>query len=203
MPVGKQAYVGVWEGGQFIGAVLFGRGSNPQIGTPFGLSQNQIAELVRVALASHAAPASKIVTIAMRLVRRRMPGLRALVSYADTARDHHGGIYQAMNWHYLGLVKSHPQFFHDGRWKHFREITGGAFGQARAVADHRALPSRPSALKHKYAIGFDDEMRALLASMRKPYPKRAGKGSIVGPTDEEGGSIPTPALQEDADSPHE
>jgi hypothetical protein len=49
MPAGKLAKVGVWEDGSFIGAVVFGRGANSHLGSPYGLSGLQCSELVRVA----------------------------------------------------------------------------------------------------------------------------------------------------------
>ncbi len=51
--------------------------------------------------------------------------------------------------------------------------------------------------KYRYLMPLDDEMRAKIAPLAKPYPKRAGsKGNVVpGFQSGEGGAIPTPALQ--------
>src|SRR5688572_27900813 len=102
MPRCKLAKIGAWEDGRFIGAVVFGRGATPNIGSPFGLDQTEVCELVRVALRDHRAPVSQIMAEARRKLRETSPGLRVIVSFADTAQDHHGGIYQADNWIYLG-----------------------------------------------------------------------------------------------------
>ena len=61
MPTGRLIKVGVWEAGKFMGVVLFGRGANAQIGSPYDLKQTEICELVRVALRpGHATPVSRI-----------------------------------------------------------------------------------------------------------------------------------------------
>lgn len=164
--------VGVWEQGQYIGCVLFARGANKNIGAPYGLDALSVCELVRVALRSHESPVSRVVAIAMRFLRKHSPGLRLIVSYADPSEGHHGGIYQAGGWLYCGMSKGGKEWFHDGRWKHSREATSGAFGNTRSISDLSAVPSRMTSGKHKYLMPLDDEMRARIASLAKPYPKR-------------------------------
>src|SRR4051794_28210828 len=83
MPAGRLVTIGAWEGGTFVGAVVFGRGASSEINTPLGIGQDEVCELCRVALGPHAAPTSRVVTIAVRLLRRFCPGLRLIVSYAD------------------------------------------------------------------------------------------------------------------------
>src|SRR5690348_6157968 len=72
---------GVWEDGAFIGCVLFSRGNNGNAARPFGLNQRQVFELSRVALTRHAAPVTRIVAIALRLLRRHYPETRLVLSY--------------------------------------------------------------------------------------------------------------------------
>lgn len=90
---------------KFIGVVLFGRGANRNIGSPYGLEQSQVLELVRVALnglQGHG-NTSRIVAAAIRQVRKDAgPSLRMLVSYSDQDQGHAGTIYQATNWVYAG-----------------------------------------------------------------------------------------------------
>jgi len=199
MPAGKLVKVGVWEGGPFIGCVLFGRGANNHIGQPFGLPQTEVAELVRVALSRHRASVTRVVRVALRMLRAACPGLRLLVSYADPEQGHNGAIYQAGNWMYLG--SSRPQ----------RET----LGQGGEIVHKRTVHSRygtikgqrPSAVlwKHKYAYPLDAAMRAQIEPLRKPYPKRAGSvGSDTAATHAaEGGATPTPALCSHGDQPCE
>lgn len=209
MPMPPLVKIGAWEGGKYIGCVLFARGANMNIGAPYGLATTEVAELVRVALTKHAAPVSRVMAIACRFLEKHSPGLRLLVSYADPSEGHHGGIYQACGWVYDGQCPESEQYLHDGKWKHSREIRSGAFGSPNNKGHWQALPKRKMPGKHKYLLPLDPAMRAQIAKLAKPYPKRpvdaaakpatdapprAGKGSPVGPTTGEGGSIPTPAL---------
>lgn len=173
MPMPPLSRVGVWEDDTFIGCVLFGRGANPQLGMPFGLSNTECCELVRIALTEHQTPVTRIVRFALKLVREANPNLRMVVSYADTREGHHGGVYQGGNWIYTGLSASSVEYLHQGRWKHSREILGGAFGGDRLVPDHRLLPSRRTPGKHRYVMPFDAALLPLVKSMQQPYPKRA------------------------------
>ena len=83
MVAGKSSKVGVWEDGKFIGCVVFSRGANNHLGSPYGLEQTDLCELTRVALTRHVAPVSRIVSIAVRMLRKQSPGLRLIVSFAD------------------------------------------------------------------------------------------------------------------------
>lgn len=172
LPMPPLVRIGVWENERFVGVVLFGRGANQHLGAKYGLTQLECCELVRVALTKHETPVSRVVAIAIKFLRKSNPGLRLIVSFADTSQGHHGGIYQAGNWTYTGRSMGSVEFFHEGRWKHNREVTSGAFGGARKVADVSKLPKRKTEGKHTYLMPLDDEMRARVAPLSKPYPKR-------------------------------
>ena len=74
--------LGVWEGPRYVGVIVFGRGATPRIGQPYGLQQGQVCELVRVAMRDHASPVSRMLAVAVRLLKRRCPALRLVISYA-------------------------------------------------------------------------------------------------------------------------
>lgn len=203
MPAGKLTMIGVWEASEYIGCVLFGRGANNHIGSAYQLAQTQVCELVRVALRSHVNAVSRIVAIAIRMLRKHSPGLRLIVSYADPVQDHHGGIYQAMNWLYAG--SSRPQ----------RELrVAGAFMHKRVASSRwgTASPERIRAMtgldveygpvewKHTYLYPLDAAMREQIAPLAQPYPKRARSVDSDAPATHagEGGAVPTLALQESA-----
>ena len=204
MPAGKTVKCGVWEGGNYIGSVIFSRGSNKAIGRPYGLSQYEVCELARVALAEHENFTSKIVAIAMKQLAKQK-GLRLVVSYADPREGHIGGIYQAMNWIYVGKssgddLRNHPYEAPNGRIVHWRTMSGilARLGKphthAAAVAlGYKILEFIP---KYKYLYPLDRAMRAQIEPLRQPYPKRAGSADSGTSTDqvEGGGAIPTPAL---------
>lgn len=186
LPMPPLVKVGAWEDTKFIGCVLFGRGANNSIGKEYGLSQTTCCELVRIALVNnHQTPVSKIGALALRFLRVKSPGLRLVISYADEEQGHVGSIYQAMNWLYVGRSQGSVEFFHQGRWKHNREITSGAFGGKRKYFDISSLPQRKTKGKHKYLMPLDDSMKKQLQPHSRPYPKKyacAGVASASNPS---------------------
>lgn len=180
MPAGKIVKIGVWESGTYIGCVLFARGSNKHLGLPFGLSQTECVELVRVALCDHAAPTSRIVAIACRMLKRQSPGLRLILSFADMAQNHIGTLYQAAGWIYSGIgtddPRSRPYRARDGSVQHWRTVAGvlAAHRRHSTVAAARSLGFMPldKKPKHRYLLALDAEMRAQIAPLAQPYPRR-------------------------------
>ena len=190
MPVGKLVKVGAWENGQYIGAVLFGRGAIPNIGSPYKLAQTEICELVRVALDLHQTMVSKIISYSFRLLRIFNSGLRLIVSYADPQQGHNGSIYQAGNWVYVGDSQSDYEVFAGGKWMHRRSAVS-RFGTS-AGWNRKPYPGR-----HKYLYPLDRAMRRQIAPLAQPYPKRVRSidGDTPGCQPEEGGSTPTRTLE--------
>lgn len=191
LPASKRVCVGVWENNRFIGAVIFAWGANNNLARSFGLHQTECCELCRVALSKHETPVSKIVSIALKMLKKQSPGLRLVVSYADTRYNHHGGIYQAMNWIYIGRVKSTPDYFVDGRWMRQRQVNS-RFGTIKGFMGKK----RKGSDKHKYLFPLDDAMRKQIETLRKPYPERerGETDSAPGTNREIGGASPTRSL---------
>lgn len=189
IPVNKLVKIGAWEGGVFIGVVIFGVGASAQVHKQFGVKPTECAELVRVALRSHNWEVSKIVSLAVRFLRRQCPGLRVLVSFADPSQSHHGGIYQAMGWAYTGASHQTTEYWYNGAWRHVTDVYKRL--DPSAV---KALKSRKAAGKYRYVLPLDKEMAAQIEPLRRPYPKRPTKAN---PSDQEGsgGAVPTRTLQ--------
>ena len=183
--------IGVWEDGQFIGAVIFGYSISPQIGKAFGLEQTQLTELKRVALRSHITPVSRIISISLMMLKKKNPGLRLVVSFADSEQGHNGGIYQAGNWIYIGSSQVEQRFI-GGKWRN--DVPANRMKLANVIK--RLAPP-----KYKYLYPLDDEMRKQIEPLRKPYPKR-GRGEIDNApqsNEETGGASPTRPLSIKAD----
>lgn len=204
MPKSKIVTIGAWEDKQFKGVVIFGYGATPEIGKPYKLKQIEIVELVRVALNKHQTPTSKIVAIALKLLKRANPGLRCVVSFADSEQGHHGGIYQAGNWIYTGSEQYHA-YRVNGQIVHPRTLYDryGVGGQSIPWL-HQHVDScaerLTTAYKHKYVMPLDEAMRKQIEPLRKPYPKREHAVEVNGVTSgdqsEKGGSSPTQPLKE-------
>jgi len=178
MPKSKLAKVGVWEDNRFIGVVIFGvGGGNSTRGDAYGLKPaGDVAELVRVALRDHKTAVSRIIAIAIKMLRDANPCLRLIISFADTVQGHHGGIYQAGNWIYTGLTEGDREFHVKGEILHPRTIHLRGWRQVeewlRANVDPNARLVRTPG-KHRYLMPLDAAMREQIAPLAKPYPKRA------------------------------
>jgi hypothetical protein len=192
--------IGAWELGKFIGVVIFGRGAASEIGSPYGLPQTQICELVRVALCQHKIQTTRIISQSLKLLKKSNPGLRLVVSFADTEQGHHGGIYQGGGWIFVGSKEYHAYRVH-GRIVHPKTLHSkyGKGGQSvswlRSNIDPKAERVIGS-IKHKYLMPLDTAMREKILPLARRYPKRAGSDTTdTAPFQgAEGGSIPTPAL---------
>jgi hypothetical protein len=175
VPCPPSCRYGVWEDARFVGSVIFARGSNRHLGRPFGLRTDEIGELARVALAPHATPTSRIVAVAVRLLRQQCPGLRLLVSFADPAQSHRGTLYRALGWTFVGETSPSAVYMHRGRKLHPRQV--GADGRKRQFGMMRVVPriadceriEQPPKLRFCYAL--DPRLRLMLASMARPYPR--------------------------------
>lgn len=179
-PAGKAVTFGAWEDGEYIGAVFFGRGASPHLGKAYNLTQMQLCELTRVALRTHQAPVSQIVARSIALLRQTSPGLRLVVSFADPAQQHHGGIYQAGNWLYLGRSAETKLHLVDGRAVHRRTYMDAA---AQRLRQNNDAPTITVPGKHRYVMPLDRAMRRRLTPHALPYPPRhTGGPSLEGET---------------------
>lgn len=200
MPKSKLAKIGVWENGKFVGCVIYGLGATNNIGRPFGLRQQQVCELVRVALKNHNTPTSRIVSISIRMLSKEFSGLELVVSYADANQGHVGTLYQACGWHYIGMAKdAGGSAVVNGVEYHGRTL-GDRYG-TRSLAWIRAnIDPNAKALesigKYKYAMPLTDRMKEKIERMSKPYPKRVVSIDSDAPVFQagEGGAIPTTTL---------
>ena len=202
MPKSKLVRIGVWEDDRFCGAIIYGLGANRHIARPFGLEDQQVCELVRVALSpGRKHPTSKCVAISLRMLRQQSPGLKLVVSYADLAQSHLGILYQAVGFYYIGF--SDQSYIRvRGKIEHPRTLWDryGRQGQSipwlKANVDPRA-ERVPMAPKLKYVFPLDRKLRRELQSIALPYPKSAAEvtpGETVGAQPNEAGSSPSRPL---------
>lgn len=198
MPAGKSVKVGVWEEEKYIGCVIYSQGANNMIGRPYGLLQQQVCELTRVALTAHKNPVSRIIMLAQKFLKRQSPGIRLIVSYADTNQGHNGGIYQATNWIYVGEIELDCCLLF-GKPVHRRTIFARYGTNSVEWLKKNIDPSATwadGAGKHKYLMPLDDAMRKQIEPLRKPYPKR-GSGETDNAAQsnaQTGGASPTDPL---------
>jgi len=191
MPCGKLVKVGAWENGRFIGAVLYGLGATPMLCRPYGLAINEVSELVRVALAKHSSPVSKILAFSLKMLRRACPNLKVVVSFADKNEGHHGGIYQATNWIYTGESSEAKFGVIDGKVIHPRTISAMKKRGDSSLGNIEYILKQG---KHRYVMPLDDDMRRQVELLRKPYPKRVTSTDSGVPDNQSGGGGASPTV---------
>jgi hypothetical protein len=156
----------VFENNNWCGVVLFGGGASVNMPKKFNLKNGQYLELNRMALNGKQFSTSKVISIAIKLIKKECPTVKMLFSYADKAQEHKGIIYQATNWYYIENIESSgTEYLLNGIWKHDR-------GRYNWKVDFKKLTKRKKAGKHKYIYPLDKTLIPLCKSLAKPYPKK-------------------------------
>jgi hypothetical protein len=107
------------------------------------------------------------------MLKREMPGIRLLVSYADLNQGHLGKIYQASNWLFVGETGHEAGIMLNGKLTHRRTINS-KYGTSdidwlRQRIDSSAYryEGKP---KFKYLLPLDEKIAERLRLLSKPYP---------------------------------
>lgn len=163
--------------GEWCGVVCFGGGATPRIGSPYGLYQGEVLELVRVALNGKQTATSQCVAAALRELHRQNPIVKLVVSYADIDQGHTGTIYQATNWIYEGVKNRNTRgaFIVNGTRLHPKTVHSKGWRQSLAWLRENIDPGAEAvytAGKHKYLFCFDRKLRKNLLKIAKEYPKK-------------------------------
>jgi hypothetical protein len=176
--MGYSVFTGVEaKNDDFCGVILFGTVANKSIASPYGLKQGEVIELVRVALNGKQSSTSKVVGIALKLIKKDVPLCKMVVSYADCDQEHIGTIYQATNWYFTGKmnVNTVSGFIINGVKRHNKSVHGMGVKQSldsvRKYLDPKAEKFVTKG-KLKYIYPLDKNMIQLCKSLSKEYPKK-------------------------------
>ena len=160
---------GLYEEGSLIGVCIFTSMSAWEtIKGCFGLQnkeQKDFYELARFAIDDqHHSVANLSSWFMSRCIKqlRKDTYVRAIITYADTAQNHIGYIYQATNFKYYGLTDPKTDFFllqDDGTYKLQRR------GKTKNVSGEW----RPRSQKRRYLMVFDKSLTVLWKEEK--YPK--------------------------------
>ena len=162
MPSISYAY-GLFEGDDMVGIVSYGSPASPSLckGVMGEEHKSKVIELNRLVLRNNKKnEASYLVANSLKL----LPKPKVVVSYADTAQDHAGIIYQATNFLFTGTTKPRTDIAgKDG--KHSRHHLGDRTNRINRSAKHRYV----------YFIGTKKEKKILRNALRYDikdwYPK--------------------------------
>lgn len=175
-PVPPLIKIGAWENDVFIGCVIFSRGASSNLLKPYGLETTEGCELTRVALGKHKTSVTKILSVAIKMLKKKEPNLRLIVSFADPQYGHHGGIYQGGNWIYCGDTANGKEFWYKGKRLHSRQVSEKGWNIQQGVKRKTVKPSECEIIetkgKHRYLMPLDKKMRKQIECLRKPYPKK-------------------------------
>ena len=168
MPKSKLVKIGVWEDDKFTGVVIFGVGATADLVKRYELKSTEGCELVRVALREHKTPVTRIISIALKMLKKLNPGLRLVVSFADPEQGHVVGIYQGGGWIYAGNSQASDEYIFQGkRWQ------GRAFrNKYKGMEHHPSVKIVKGSSKYRYLMPLDDEIRHHILKLARPYPKK-------------------------------
>lgn len=157
---------------EFCGVICYGVGATANIARPYGLQQGQVVELLRVALNGKQEQTSKAVAQSLRLLKKKSPSVKLVVSYADSEQNHSGIIYQATNWIYTGF-STDSNLVIDGQRKHRRTISSkygtSSVEKIRSLGHSvEVIRTRP---KWKYIYALNSADRQKYQHLSKPYPR--------------------------------
>ena len=188
-------FVGIFFGPYLAGATAVAVG-NGTAGAfthqQYGIDRTELSTLVRGACVHWAPPGtnSKLVSWTVRILRRRYPGSKILVAYADEEAGEIGTIYQACGWRYLGRGAVVNEWVSpSGRvynTRSFSPTNPGARGWMPTAGKDRSRKTiealeaagwrkQKSNRKHRYVVVLDRDDAALssrIDAMALPYPKR-------------------------------
>lgn len=157
----------VFENSEWCGVITYSLGANMNIAKEFNMSNGQVIELTRMALNGKQSSTSKALALSLKLIKKKLPLCKIVVSYADKGQSHIGIIYQASNWLYLGDSNSSGfEIFANGRWMHQRRFDGMA-------KKPKEIQKRIKPGKYKYIYLLDKSLVSMYKAMEKPYPKNA------------------------------
>lgn len=176
--------VGMYVDKVLAGVCTYGTGASPNMLNICGKdNSDKVWELNRLFIHEWAGHNSEswFVAQSFRWIEQTVPRIKVLISYADSAENHTGYIYQATNWLYTGLslkTGNSSKITIDGQERHSKSFYSELGTQSR-IAIRQKYPHavfQDYQPKHRYVmlLGNKREKRALREALKwpvLPYPK--------------------------------
>lgn len=110
---------------KIVGGIIYGQLSTTAW-KKFGKIESDVLELRRLILVDEAErnSESRFIGYSLKWIRRYLPSVKVVVSYADPNHGHSGVVYKASNFVYMGIT---------GKDKGFRDISTGKIYHSRAL----------------------------------------------------------------------
>jgi hypothetical protein len=126
---------------------------------------NRVWELSRLWAPDGHEPNLLTIAIAatLRELRAMEPDLLAVVSYADPNAGHHGGVYRAASWMYLGQCEESRYYVDEnGQSVARRKFHSGDRCMVKAEIEARGFREMRKPGKHRFALGLTKKTRKRL-----------------------------------------
>jgi len=166
---------GLFRYGDLVGVVTYG--TPPSAPLRRGIAGDEyklfVLELNRLVLRDNLPnEASRLVGASLK----QLPKPRIVISFADTAQGHHGGVYRACNFTYHGLSAKHTDWKIRGNdGKHGQTVVDEFRGRSNRAAlmrekygDDFYLEDRPRKHRYIYLVGSKTDRRKMWAAIRYP-----------------------------------
>lgn len=167
---------GLYEGGLITGVAIYGQPSPPIQKHAFADRNFRLFELCRVVVQSRTKNASSF--LVGNSLKMLTPQPCAVVSYADMEQNHCGIVYQATNWLYTGVTKSHDKaYIVDGKRLHPMTLRDRGITDPTRWAKENNIETVPPKEKHRYfyLCGNKHEKKTMLSKLNyaavESYPK--------------------------------
>lgn len=117
---------GIMLNNKLVGAIVYGQPSGRNLSSSIRHNGNDTntLELLRLVLLDFLPKnvATWFISRSIILLKIDVPQINLLISYADGSAGHHGYIYQAASWLYIGTGSHEKKFFIDGKRRHRRDL---------------------------------------------------------------------------------
>jgi hypothetical protein len=128
---------------------------------------NAVLELARLVAPDGHRPnlLTEAISASVRWLREREPTCEAIISYADSAAGHHGGVYRAASWVPLAASPGKQSFrcMRTGRPVGRRSFHSNGKGQLREAEIVALGYEKTNGTKHRYARGLTRSARRAIA----------------------------------------
>ncbi|MFB5193057.1 Mom family adenine methylcarbamoylation protein [Alicyclobacillus fastidiosus] len=173
---------GVRYKGKLSGGIVFSAGVGRHANAYCRICKpTEVIELTRLWLSDELPKnsESRVVGLALRVLRKGRGRFRAVLSYADEFAGHVGTIYQATNFRYMGCTTSNATKIRIGNLIVNSRSLNSRYGTSQMDRLKKILGTDDiervggQTRKHAYVYPLDDVVAAWLEQNKKPYPKRA------------------------------
>ena len=164
----------VFEDDVWCGCITYWYGANQNMWKEFWLKQGEVFELTRMALNGKQSTTSKALSLSLKMIKKHVPLIKLIISYADKDQNHMWVVYQASNRYYLWNAWGTNSFMINGKKTHPRSVYWKCKQSITEIRKH--IDPNASVFvtkwKHKYIYILDKNIYDGIKSKIKPYPNK-------------------------------